>query len=64
MTFNEYDIVRVINSPYKEIANGRVGAVIVVFDFPKEAYEVEFQDNDEGFVQYTFYPEDIELVES
>ena len=63
MKFREYDTVRIIRSYNKGISKGTIGAVIMVFDEPEEAYEVEILDEDgKTKVQCTFSPNDLELV--
>lgn len=61
MRFNEYDTVRVLNDTEAGIKKGEIGAIIMVYDEPTEAYEVEFID--EGGIQkaqIVFLPYEIE----
>jgi hypothetical protein len=63
MKFKEYDTVRVIKDCEEWIKKGEIGAVLMTFNQPNEAYEVEFVDED-GYpkAQRTFLPEELELV--
>ena len=45
MKFNELDCVRTLrNFPEYGIAKGETGVIIIAFNKPNEAYEVEFED--------------------
>ena len=63
MKFNEYDTVRVLNDTEYGIKKGEIGAIIMVYDEPREAYEVEFI-NEDGTQksQVVFQPNEIEKV--
>lgn len=47
----------------KEVKKGEVGVVIMVFEKPREAYEVEVLD-EEGYTkaQCTLLPNELELI--
>jgi hypothetical protein len=63
MKFKEFDTVRLISNDEKEVKKGDIGAILMVFDKPNEAYEVEFLDEN-GYpkAQCTLYPDDLELA--
>lgn len=63
MKFKECDAVRIMVDCGETVKKGEIGAVLMVFEEPQEAYEVEFLD-DEGNTkaQYTLRPDDLELV--
>lgn len=63
MKFSVFDTVRILTGSIDGVKKGEIGAIIMAFDSPQEAYEVEFLDK-EGYpkVQCTLFPEDIELV--
>lgn len=63
MKFKECDAVRIMVDCGEAVKKGEIGAVLMVFEEPQEAYEVEFLD-DEGNpkAQYTLRPDDLELV--
>ncbi|CAM2361371.1 DUF4926 domain-containing protein [Listeria seeligeri] len=65
MKFQEYDIVRVLKNYKNNVKKGDVGAVVIVFTEPNEAYEVEFLD-EKGYhkAQYTLLPDDLDKVQS
>jgi len=63
MKFEEHQIVKTtINFPQNGIAAGDIGAIVMCFTLPNEAYEVEFV-NDDGSTRAMFaiLPEHIEL---
>jgi hypothetical protein len=61
MKFSELDIVRTkIDVPEEGIKKGDIGAIIVAFNEPNEAYEVEFVDGDNNSKQFVFLPDEIE----
>ena len=61
MRFNEYDTVRVLNDTEAGIKKGEIGAIIMVYDEPTEAYEVEFINEDGAQkAQIVFQPYEIE----
>ena len=64
MKFNEYDTVMIRRNYNEQVKKGDIGAVIMVFNNPSEAYEVEFLDEN-GFTkaQVTLLSEDLEKVE-
>ena len=62
MKFSELDVVKTnLDFPEYEIERGEIGTVVVVFKHPKEAYEVEFV-NDDGTTKAMFaiFSEDLE----
>ncbi|MBC2120123.1 DUF4926 domain-containing protein [Listeria marthii] len=63
MKFQEYDIVRILKHYENNVKKDDIGAVIMVFTEPNEAYEVEFLD-EEGYykAQCTILPDDLEKV--
>jgi len=63
MKFKELDIVRVLKDNYDGFQIGDIGVVIMVFNNPNEAYEIELvNDNGITLKQGTFLPEELELV--
>lgn len=64
MKFKEYDTIKVTKYCEEGICKGEIGAIIMAFEKPQEAYEVEFLD-EEGFpkAQCTLRPEEMELVD-
>lgn len=63
MKFKEYDTVRIMKNCEQGIKKGTIGAIIMVFEEPQEAYEVEILDADgKTKVQCAFSPDDLELV--
>lgn len=63
MKFKEYDTVRVISDSLDGVKKGEIGAILMVFEKPQEAYEVEILD-EEGTpkAQCTLLPDDLELA--
>ena len=63
MKFKENDTVKVIKDCGNVVKRGDIGVVIMVFEKPNEAYEVEFIDKN-GFTkaQNTFLPNELELA--
>ncbi len=55
--------MRVLNDSSDSKKKGEIGAILMVFEQPHEAYEVEFLDED-GYpkAQCTLLPDDLELV--
>lgn len=64
MKFKEFDTVRILVDCEDKVKRGEIGAILMVFEEPQEAYEVEVLD-EEGNpkVQCTLRPDDIELVD-
>ena len=62
MKFLEYDTVVLINDYESEgLKKGDIGAVLMVYTEPNEAYEVEFiDDNGEVKAQAVLLPNEIE----
>ena len=44
MKFQEYDLVRILKDCEEGVRKGEVGTVLLSFENPVEAYEVEFLD--------------------
>lgn len=65
MKFKEYDTVKIMKDCEEGVKKGELGAILMVFEEPQEAYEVEILD-EEGNpkVQCTLLPDDLELVEN
>ena len=63
MKFKENDTVKVMKDCGNVVKRGDIGVVIMVFEKPNEAYEVEFVDKN-GFTkaQNTFLPSELELA--
>ncbi len=60
---NEYDVVKAKRSLSPKISKGCRGAVLMVFDEPSLAYEVEFVDEIGVTIDViTVYPNDLEVV--
>lgn len=65
MKFKEFDTVRIVRDCEEGLKKGEIGAVLMVFEKPREAYEVEVLDEDGNLrIQCTLLPEDLELVET
>ena len=63
MKFKEYDTVKVKKDCEEGVISGEIGAVIMVFEKPQEAYEVEFVDEDGNpKAQCTLLPDELELA--
>ena len=62
--FKEFDTVRILRKCNEEVQIGDIGVIVMVFDNPNEAYEVEVIDG-EGVTkaQCTLLPNELELVE-
>ena len=56
MQFRMYDVVR-LTRVTRGLAAGAEGTIVMAYEFPREGYEVEFDDR-----LLTLYPEDLELV--
>ena len=46
MKFKECDIVKIMKDCDEEIKKGEIGVIVMVFEKPREAYEVEVFDED------------------
>ena len=65
MRFREYDTVKIIRNCKNGAKEGEIGAILMAFREPIEAYEVEIVDEKgRTKAQYTLLPDDLELVES
>ncbi|WP_099225410.1 DUF4926 domain-containing protein [Listeria costaricensis] len=63
MKFKEYDVVRTLQECEEGVNKGEVGTVVMTFEIPNEAYEVEFLDKDgQTKALCTLLPEEIEIV--
>ncbi len=63
MKFKEFEVVRVLKNHGEAVKKGDIGAVIAVFNEPKEAYEVEFLDEEGNQkAQCTLLPNELEKV--
>ena len=63
MKFQEYDLVRILKDCEEGVRKGEVGTVLLSFENPVEAYEVEFLDETgRKKAQCTLFPEDLQLV--
>ena len=63
MKFQEYDLVRILKDCEEGVRKGEVGTVLLSFENPVEAYEVEFLDETgRQKAQCTLFPEDLQLV--
>ena len=65
MKFKEFDTVRILRKCNEEVQIGDIGVIVMVFDNPNEAYEVEAVDG-EGVTkaQCMLLPNELELVEN
>ena len=63
MKFKEFDTVSILKDYDNNVKKGEIGAVLVAFKEPAEAYEVEFLDT-EGYpkAQCTLSPDDLEKI--
>lgn len=63
MKYKEFDMVRICKDYNEQIQRGAIGVVVMVYDMPNEAYEVEFVD-DEGITiaQCVLLPNELEIV--
>ncbi len=63
MKFKEFDTVRVLKKCNEKVRIGDIGVIVMVFDNPNEAYEIEIIDG-EGVTktQCTLLPNELELV--
>ena len=48
MKFQEYDLVRILKDCEEGVRKGEVGTVLLSFENPVEAYEVEFWMKQDG----------------
>jgi len=64
MKFKEFDTIILMNDYEREgVKKSDIGAVVMVYTEPNEAYEVEFVDcNGETRAQLTLLPNEIELA--
>jgi len=60
---NEYDVVQAKRNLSQSILKGSRGAVLMIFDEPNLAYEVEFVDEEGETIDIiTVYPNDLEVI--
>lgn len=65
MKFKEFDTVRILRKCNEEVQIGDIGVIVMVFDNPNEAYEVEVIDGEGGIkAQCTLLPNELELVKN
>jgi hypothetical protein len=66
MKFQELDVVRLVKPvPDSELRAGQVGAVVMVFSNPNEAYEVEFcSESGETIAMLALKPDYLSFVET
>lgn len=65
MKFKECDTVKILRDCDEGIKKGEIGAIIMVFENPEEAYEVEVLEVDgKTKALCTLMPDDLELVEN
>ena len=63
MKFREYDTVKVMVDLGEEVRKGEIGVVLMAFEIPYEAYEVEFLDKDGNpKAQYALRPNELEMI--
>lgn len=63
MKFNLFDTVKIKKDCKDGIKNGDIGVVIMIFEKPQEAYEVEVLDeNGNTKAQCTLYANDLEKI--
>ncbi len=62
MKFKEYDVVRILTDCKEGIKKGEIGTIIMAFNYPNEAYEVEVLDKaGKHKAQCTLLPNELEL---
>ena len=65
MKFKEYDTVKILRDCDEGIKKGEIGVIVIVFEKPEEAYEVEVLEIDgKTKAQCTLLPNDLKLVEN
>jgi len=64
MKLNEYDVVRSTRSLAPNVPDGTTGTIMMVYEAPRLAYEVEFIEAGEILSISTVMPEDVELLSS
>jgi|GEM_PF-1193021 len=63
MKFKEYDVVRIMRDCEEGVKKGEIGAILMAFKEPREAYEVEILDEDGNpKAQCTLLPDELEMV--
>ena len=61
--FNEYDVVMAVRSLNRNVPAGTTGTVLVVYQKPRVAFEVEFTDDSGRSLDVlTVEEDDIEMV--
>ena len=63
MQFKEYEVVKILIDSNEGVKKGDIGVILMVFESPQEAYEVEIVDEDGNHKGLcTLLPNEIELV--
>lgn len=63
MKFKECDTVRIMKDCEESVKKGEIGAILMAYEKPCEAYEVEILDEKGNpKAQCTLLPDDLELV--
>ena len=64
MKFKEYDTVKIMKDYEEGVNKGDLGVILMTFQKPREAYEVEILDEDGNQkAQCTALPDDLESVD-
>lgn len=62
MKFREYDTVKIMKDCEEGVKKGELGVILMVFEEPQEAYEVEILDEKGNpKAQCTLLPDELEL---
>lgn len=65
MKFKECDVVKILNDCNEGIKKDEIGVIVIAFEEPREAYEVEIADEEgKTKIQCVLLPDDLELVEN
>lgn len=65
MKFKEYDTVRIMKDCEEGVKKGELGTILMVFEEPQEAYEVEILDEEGNQkTQCTLLPDELGLVKN
>lgn len=65
MKFKEYDTVMIMKDCEAGVKKGELGVILMVFEEPREAYEVEILDKEGNpKAQCTLLPDDLQLVKN
>ncbi|MFT3745924.1 MAG: DUF4926 domain-containing protein [Pyrinomonadaceae bacterium] len=60
----EYDVVKTLRQLSANVPLGSIGTVLMIFDSPSYAFEIEFMDHGKSLDVLTVLPEDVEVLES